>query len=269
MTSGCGGPVLVSLGRVACVACVLAAPLAFADEERPEATPYRPTVSTPAQLSAPGWLEGEFGGLQTRDDRAGLDRRTSVPYTFKYAFSEDWGVRVDGEAYVHEHDAQGMRETGFGDTSLVAKRRFAVDPVSTFGLEAGVLIPTGRRGLGTGSGKPDCTVNSIYSSDLGEWHTDVNLVGTRLGAHDAGTSRYQQLGAIAVSHPVYGRLSAAGEVSGTRQHGAASTAQALAALSYAVRRDIVLDIGAAHGLNHASATWHAFSGVTVVIGRVD
>ncbi len=252
-----------------CALSLRAAPMD--DIAPPEATPYRPTISTPAQLSAPEWLEGEFGGLQAGGSRSdgGLDRRSSIPYTLKYAFSDDWGVRIDGEALVHAHDAQGMRETGLGDTAFVLKRRIAVDPVSTLGLEAGVLFPTGRKALESGSGKPDYTVNGIYSSDLGEWHTDVNLVGTRLGARDPGTSRYQQLGAIAVSHPLYGRLSAAAEMSGTRQHGAPSTSQVLAALSYAVRRDIVVDIGAAHGLNHASATWQAFSGVTVVIGRID
>lgn len=254
------------------VAALLAPPAhaASTDDARPEATPYRPTVSTPAQLSAPHWLEGEFGGLQTRNGRYddGLDRRSSVPCSFKYAFSEDWGVRIDGEAVVHTRDAQGNRETSFGDTDVVAKRRFAVDAVSAFGLEAGVSAPTARKGLGSGSGKPDYFANGIYSGDFDEWHTDVNFVGTRLGARDSG-ARYRQQGAVALSHPLLDRWTAAVEVSGTREHGAASTSQLLVAFSYAIRPDIVVDIGTAHGLNRASTTWQAFSGVTVVIGRID
>jgi hypothetical protein len=34
--------------------------------DEPSTTPYRPTVSTPANLSEPGWLEVEAGGQQTR-----------------------------------------------------------------------------------------------------------------------------------------------------------------------------------------------------------
>src|SRR5437016_3240382 len=37
--------------------------LLAADE--PAATPYRPSVSTPAALSEPGWLEGELGWQRT------------------------------------------------------------------------------------------------------------------------------------------------------------------------------------------------------------
>ncbi len=32
---------------------------------------------------------------------------------------------------------------------------------------------------------------------------------------------------------------------------------------------MVVDFGAARGLNHASPKWQAFTGVTVVLGRID
>ena len=131
------------------------------------------------------------------------------------------------------------------------------------------MLPTANKGLGSGSGKADYGVNGIYSGDFGEWHADVNLVGTHEGAREAGTSRFRELGAFALSHPLSERWTAEGEVSGTRQHGAPSTSQALAALSYAVRRDIVVDVGAARGLSRASTRWQAFTGVTIVIGRID
>ena len=152
---------------------------------------------------------------------------------------------------------------------MVLKRRIAVDATSSFGLEASDLVPTARKGLASGSGKPDYAVNGIYSGDFGLWHSDVNLVDTRLGGVDPGSSRHQLLGAVALSHPVLQRWTVAGELSGIRQHGTASSAQGLAALSYAIRRDIVVDIGAAHALNRATPTWQAFSGITIVIGRID
>src|SRR5664279_5250498 len=67
-------------------ACVAADDDANAE---PSTTPYRPSVSTPAALSAPGWLEIEAG---FEHDHAGAGMRDSVPATFKLAFSPDWGV---------------------------------------------------------------------------------------------------------------------------------------------------------------------------------
>lgn len=241
------------------------------DSDKPDAVPYRPTVSTPAALSAPGWLEGEFGGFLIRNRHAddGVDRRTSIPYTLKYAFTDDWGLRVGGEAYAHGRNGDGSTDSGFGDTMLVAKRRFAIDQASAFGLEVGAAFPTARSALQTGSGKTDWSLNGIYSADVGAWHADVNLVNTRLGAKSEGQSRLQTLGAFALSRPVSERWTAAAELSGTRQRGAPGTAQFLAAMSVALRRDLVVDFGAAHGLNRASPTWQAFAGVTLVLGRLD
>ena len=240
-------------------------------DERPEAVPYRPTVSTPAALSAPFWLEGEFGGLlqHVRDGDDGGAHRGSVPYTLKLAFSEDWGVRVGGEAVVLATNADGSKAWGFGDTALVGKRRFAIDDVSACGLELGVLLPTARRGLESGTGKPDWSANGIYSADFAGWHGDVNLSGTRAGARHAGQSRLQELAALAVSRPIGDRWTAEAEWSGTRQHGAHGTAQLLAAMSWAIRRDLVFDVGTARGVNRATPTWQAFGGVTVVMGRID
>ena len=251
------------------MALLVAATGAVADE-RPDAVPYRPTVSTPAALTAPGWLEAEFGGLLLHDRHAddGIDRRASIPYTVKYAFTDDWGVRIGGEAFAHASNGDGSTRSGFGDTSVVVKRRFAVDPSSAFGLELGAAFPTARPGLQTGSGKTDWSLNGIYSADVGQWHGDLNLLNTRLGAKTDGASRLQTLGALAVSHPVSERWTAAGELSGVHQHGAPGTAQFLAALSVAIRHDLVVDFGFAHGLNHASPTWQAFAGVTVVLARL-
>ena len=263
------------LRSAACVIVCLAVSPAFADdEERPEATPYRPTVSTPAALSAPGWFEGEFGGLVVRN-RASDDEpahRSSFPYTLKYAFSDDWGVRVGGEALVHV-DGDGRHSTsGFGDTGIVLKRRFAIDDGHAFGLEAGALYPTARPTLQIGSGKPDYAVNGIYSADFAGWHADVNLIETRLGAHgdpqSDSPSRWQTTGAFALSHPLSDAWQAEAEWSGTRQTGTSGVAQMLAALAWSVRRDIVVDFGGARGLNRASASWQAFGGVTVVLGRL-
>ncbi len=230
----------------------------------PSVTPYRPSVSTPAQLSAPGWLEGEFGGLRIRDTSA--ERRDSLLYTFKYAFSPDWGLRIGGEAQVRYNDGQGLRLTGGGDTALILKRRFAIDDASAFGLEAGANFATARTGLGTGSGKTDYSLAGIYSADLGDWHTDLNLIGTRFGQVGLGQNRWQSTWAASLSHPISENWGLVGELSGTYQRGAPSTSQFLAGFSYSLSKRTVFDFGAAAGLNRASPNWSAFGGVTVLLG---
>src|SRR5262252_7277339 len=71
------------------------------DPNDPQVVPYRPTVSTPAQLSAPGWLELEAGGLVANGPAASASRAT-LPYTLKLAFTPDWGVRIGGDAWVRD-----------------------------------------------------------------------------------------------------------------------------------------------------------------------
>ena len=231
-------------------------------------TPYRPSVSTPAQLSAPGWIEGEFG-LQ-RVHGGDSARSDSLPYTIKLAFTPDWGVRIGGDAYVRNTDFDGNRTSGVGDTSIVLKRRFAMDDGrarnAAFGLEAGANLPTAKSGLG--SGKTDYSINGIYSADFGDWHTDLNLVGARLGQVEADQSRWQTTWAAALSRPLSDRLGIVGEFSGTYQRGAATTSQFLAAASFSVSKRAVVDFGASAGLSAASPDWSAFAGMTLLLCRL-
>jgi hypothetical protein len=244
---------------------VSAAGAAFADDA-PSAVPYRPSVSTPAALSAPGWLEVE-AGYQHEHAESGVVR-LSAPVTLKLAFSADWGIRIGSDAWVQLQDESGGRSTGNGDTSIVVKRRFAVDDDSAFGLEGGVTLPSSRHGLGIGSGKPDWALNAIYSADFGAWHTDLNAAATRVGASDPGTARTQWLGAASLSRSLDENWGIVGEFSGTTQHGADASRQLLVAASYNVSRRLVLDAGAARSLRSGAPVWSAFTGFTWLAARI-
>ena len=252
-------------------AAALALPLAFAGaaraaDEEPSTTPYRPSVSTPAALSAPGWLEIEAGWQH--DDAGGGARRDAIPLTFKIAFDEDWGVRLGNEVWVRQR-AEGATKSGFGDTGLVLKRRFGVDDAQAFGLEAGVVVPTGKSGIGFGSGKPDYAVNAIWSADFGDrWHTDVNVLASRLGQVDAGASRTQWLFAASLSRQLDDRWSVGGELSATAQGGAEDSRQLLVAASYNVSKRLTLDAGAAKSLRRGDSTWSAVAGLTWLAARL-
>ena len=85
----------------------------------PAATPYRPTVSNPAELSAPGWLEMEAGVARSKG--GGNAWQNDTPWLAKLAFSEDFGVLIGGDAWTRQTDASGAAHSGFGDTSLDRK----------------------------------------------------------------------------------------------------------------------------------------------------
>jgi hypothetical protein len=247
------------------IAFALAPAIAVAADDEPAAVPYRPSVSTPAALSTPGWIEVEAGLLHEHDGSPAS--RDSIPATIKLAFSPDWGIRVGADAWVRQRDDTGQRTSGIGDTAVVLKRRFAVDDASAFGLEAAVVLPTSRRGLG--DSQAAYGVNGIYSADFGgRWHTDINVVATRAGSADPGTSRLQWLGAAALSTALDDHWGVVGELSGTNQRGVDATRQFLVAASYNVSKRLVLDAGAARSLRSGTPVWSAFTGFTWLAGRV-
>ena len=232
--------------------------------EEPSATPYRPTVSNPADLPLPGWLEFEVGGLRAKGGE--LARRDSFPYLFKLAFTPDWGLLLGGEAHVAQIDFDGNRLGGAGDTQLFLKRRFAVNDESAFGVEAGLKVPTAKGGIG--SEKRDYILNGIYSRELGPYHLDLNVSVTRLGAIGENEGRVLRGWAAGLSRELNDRWTFGAEVSGTTRHGVSDTAQFLVAASYGYSKRVVFDAGAAFGLNRASPDWALFAGVTVLLGRL-
>jgi hypothetical protein len=230
-------------------------------------TPYRPTVSTPAAMSATGWVEVEFGLLSSNG--ALPTARNSAPYAIKLAFSDTWGVRIGGEIWARDIGAENRDINGAGDTAVVLKRKFAISERSAFGLEFGVMMPTAPSGLHTGSGAADYGVNAIYSTDFGAaYHTDINYSISRLGFVASGQSRDQSLWAAALSYTVSARWGLAGELSGTRQSGADSTGQLLLAATYSPYKRVTWDFGIARGTTAATPAWSGFAGCTFLVSRL-
>lgn len=234
---------------------------AFADDDY-AITPYRPSVSNSAQLPLPGQLELELGGLHAKSGDA---RRDSLPYLFKLAFNNQWGVLLGGEAYVSARDDSANRDRGIGDTSVVLKRAFLVDDATAFGLEFGAKLPTAKDSIG--SGKTDYTLNGIVSKDLGAVHVDGNLNLTRVGAIDADTARTQTGWSAAFSLPFKDRWVGIAELSGTHRGGTDNTAQVLAALTYSPSKRLTFDAGVTRSL-HSAQEWSLFAGVVLPIAKL-
>ncbi|UMR28914.1 transporter [Massilia sp. MB5] len=157
------------------VGALLAWPAQAAEDGPPPVLPYRPSVSSPAALPAPGQLEMEVGGLRSRDADT---RRASLPMLLKLAFNEEWGVLLGGEAWISARAPDSGRQRGVGDLTATLKRALRLDEASVLGLELSAKAPTARDGLG--SGKSDYGLNGIYSRDFGSLHLDANLNLQRL-----------------------------------------------------------------------------------------
>jgi hypothetical protein len=226
-------------------------------------TPYRPSVSSPAQLPVAGQLELEYGGLFSKTDDT---HRNSLPYLLKLAFNKEWGMLLGGDAYVWQKDAAGNKVRGLGDTNLVLKRAFLMNDATAFGLEFGAKIPTAKDALG--SGKADYSINSIVSQDIRKLHMDANLNFTRVGAVDAGTARMQTGWSSSFSIPVVEKWGATAELSGTHRNGVANTAQFLAAATFSPSERLTIDMGCAKGLTSASPDWSLFAGVVMPIAKL-
>jgi hypothetical protein len=223
-------------------------------------TTYRPSVSTPAQLPFPGQLELELGGQGT----GGASRRGSLPYLFKLAFSNEWGLLVGGDAYIWTRGDDGSFE-GVGDTNITLKRAWVIDKGTAFGMEFNVKLPTAKDPLG--SGKTDYDINAIYSQDLGPVHMDANLNLTQLGLVDPGTSRTQLGGASAFSLNLSERWSMIGEVSGTHRTGADNGLQLLWALTFSPSKTLTFDMGLSRALRPRPAATSLFAGVVLPLAR--
>ena len=79
-------------------------------------TPYRPTISNPAELSALRHLEVEFGAQSIQTGQT--VERNSLPFLLKYPFAEQWGLMVGGEAWINARDQEGT-VSGFGNTTVM------------------------------------------------------------------------------------------------------------------------------------------------------
>jgi hypothetical protein len=239
--------------------------LANAEESEPAATPYRPTVSNPADLSEPGWLELEMGVQRIQ---GGSDlRRDSVPVLAKLAFTENWGILVGSELGISRTDMNNEMFNGNGDTTFLVKHRIPTATEGTaWGIEAGYKSPTAPDTIG--SGKSDYIVNGIFSTTISENVVDVNLSATRLGVVADGEGEIQYGWAASLAHNLNDQWGVFGELSGIARNATASQSQLMAGATYNRSKRVVLDAGAAWGLTKASQDWTAFAGVTVLMGKL-
>ncbi len=232
-------------------------------EEAPGVVPYRPTVSTPADLPPAGYPQVEAGYLTTRG--GGNVRNDSVPLTFVLAWSSQWGLLIDAGAYERERGFDGTTAQSAGDTSVLLKYKLPIREDLALGWQFGPTLPTARPPIG--SGKTDWNLTAIASADFGDLHVDANLGAVRVGAIADDQGRIAANWSLAGSYPLNDHLTAAIEASGNEQRGSSAASSALAALSYNVSRTLVFDVALSAGLSRSAPNWQFTTGFSLLLGH--
>jgi hypothetical protein len=253
---------LVGTAGLLCVVpiCAQSSPV-----ETPEANPGRPTVSTPATLTPVGYLQFENGGLYA-DSSPEFATRFGINQVTKFTVAPRLQLLALSEPLVHA--------TGVTADSLSGNR-----PGEVFaGLQTVVLQGEGHEPTVSlsyirrlyESPAPEIDIGTfrqsalfLVSDDLAGFHFDINGI---FSEQAEGTVRRGQFGqTLSVSHPL-GLFTIAGEIWHFTQPLTNGNAVGnLWALSYPIRKNLVVDAGVNHGLTSTSTQWEGFAGFTYVL----
>ena len=234
------------------------------DTSPPAVNPGRPTVTDPASLTAPGWLETEFGGVKNLD----RDRTFSTPLLLKLTARNEriqYRLAFDGLIF------PGQGANAFGDTFAGLHYLFAAQNKAGFDIAGRftVKIPTAPAFIGTR--KVDYNVLFLASRDFSpSVHADFNVGFTNLSRQGApGTDnqfaatasftlpikggRWQYTNEIVYASPILGQKAQV-----TTMHG----------FTYAVHRYDVYDIAVQWQLHGDGANLQLLFGRTFLLGRL-
>ncbi len=233
-------------------------------EPVPEANPARPTVSNPATLTPIGYLQFENGLLRAKTSPE-FSTRLGVGQVTKLTFLPRLQMFVNSEPLVHSRTGakkqdrpgeifagvQGVLFAGSGAHPTISAsyiRRLYVSPapeldIGTFRQSAIILV----------------------SGDLSGFHFDANGIVSEQAEEAVRRAQYGQT--LSISRH-FSKLTISGEIWHFTQPFLKSNAVGnLWAVSYSVRRNLVLDAGFDHGLTDTSTRWEAFVGFTYLLPR--
>ena len=230
----------------------------------PEANPARPTVSTPATLTPVGYLQFETGvlGAVTSPE---FGTRIGVNQVTKLTVHPRLEVFVLTEPYVHSSNEKGADKQ--------------IHPGEVFVGAQGILVP-GNRARPTiavsyirrlyESPAPELDLGTfresgtlLVSHDLAGFHFDANFIVAE--QTQFGVRRAQLAQTLSISHPI-GKFTVSGEIWHFTQPFLNSNATGnLWAISYPLRRNLVVDGGFDRGFTSTSTHWEEFIGFTYLL----
>ena len=248
------------------VSSLFTASLIFAQQpadETPAANPARPTVATPATLTPPGYLQFENGGLYASDSGE-FATQSSINQVTRLAVNSRLQFLLPSEPFAHSTFTVGPSSSDPGGVSAGIQgviypgegKRPTVS-ASYIRLRYGGTAPD----LDIGTSKNSATL--LVSTDLAGFHFDINgLVSEQEGS----AVRRAQFGqTISVSHPL-GPITIGGELWHFSQPLIRGNAVGnLWCVSYAIRKNLVVDAGFNRGLTSTSTQWEGFGGFTYLL----
>ena len=252
------------------ILCTVLCHSQVAADPTPAANPARPTVSTPATLTPVGYLQFENGGLYASGSPE-VESQFSVNQVTKLAVSSRLQLLLLSEPFALSDTS------GSGGTRDVQPRDIQPGDVLA-GVQGVALKGKGRRptvslsyiGRVYAGSSPDLDIGSfrqgatvLVSDDLLGFHFDLNGLANE---QVDGKLRRGQFGqTLSVSHPA-GAFTIAGEIWHFSQPLTGGNAVGnLWALSYPVRKNLVVDAGFNRGLTGTSTQWEGFFGFTYLL----
>ncbi len=241
-----------------------------APSDLPTVNPYRPTVTDPASLTAPGYLEMEIGGADQHGG-AGTHRAFSTPTVLKLTnLSRRLEYHIGYGGYLHQTGDDGTSATGSGDIVPGLQYLFTAQTPKTYDLAARIeyKIPAATRNLGTGKTDYDLLLlaSKDYNSTL---HGDYNLGIYQLGRASGRGFATQYQASAAFSTKLSDKLTLQDEVyafSGSRETN--TVVSTLHALGYQPARNLAFDAGIDIGLSHAAPKYTLLFGSTFFVGKL-
>lgn len=234
-----------------------------ADDSGPEANPARPTIATPATLTPVGYLQFETGALNATSSPQ-FSSQFSLNEVIRLSVARRLEFIFSSEPFANSRVA-GARSRGAGD--LLAGVQGVIHTGE--GSHPTIAVSYLRRvyngsaaNLDVGSARNSFLI--LASADVKGFHYDANAIFNE--AFDGGVSRAQFGQTISISHPLRKGFGLGGELWHFTQPVSHSHAVGnLWALSYTVRKTLVLDAGFDHGLTGTSTRWEVFAGFTYLL----
>ena len=252
--------------RAALLLCVAPALAQAPSPPAPSAVPSRPTVTNPAHISAPGYLQFEQGFLQANSSPE-FSSQFSLLQATKIALDHRLMLLIQSQPFARSTiNSQPTKDTG----DLDAGAQFILFD----GNENGSQKPTiaveylHRARAGTA---PSLDIGSytqstlvLASGDIPQIHYDTNFVVNEQASQPV---RRAQLGqTLLLTHNFTPTFSLGGEIWRFTQpltHG--NAIGTLWTIGYTPRPNIVFDAGFDRGLTTTSTQWETFAGVTYVL----
>jgi len=228
-----------------------------------DANPGRPTVSTPATLTPPGYLQFETGGLGATHSpefssllnlnevlKLTLAPRIELIFSSVPVAHYRTGDRTSDRTGDYFVGAQGVLLKGNGAKPTLAVSYFRK------------VYDGGAAELDIGSPRQSFLI--LASADVKGFHYDTNFLANEMAQNGVRRAEFGQT--LSISHPAGKRFSISGELwhftqPFLRGHAAGS----LWAVGYTARSNLVLDAGFDRGLTTTSTRWQAFVGFTYLV----